>query len=327
MSAQAQEKVGVVLMSFGTAASVEEVPEFLTRIRGAPVSDEIVAEMQRRYRRIGGSPLTRITRDQAAALESRLNANGLGSSYRVAVGMRHAEPYVARAFQELAAEGVQRVVAVILSPQHSPILMGGYHQAVADAKRALPPGTPVQVAQPWHLLPSYVEALAQRVREALKAAPDHERDQLPILMTAHSMPKSVVEKEPEYIGMLTDTAAAVARQAGLADHRWRLAYQSAGHAPVEWLTPDIKDLFPGLRTAGHRWVLIVPVQFLADHLELLYDIDVAAKEQAAEAGLELYRTEAFNTMPAFIEVLADVVHRELEHVPMTQMEDTPRPAA
>ena len=303
--------IGVVLMSFGSAATIDDVPAYLERIRGAPAPPEVVEEMQRRYRVIGGSPLTRITGEQAQALEARLNENEPGA-YRVAVGMRNAPPFIAEALEELAAGGVRRTVCLILSPQYSPIIMGGYLAAVEAAKESLPDGADLRVAGSWHTLPLFIDALARRVTQALERLPPEERDRVPVLMTAHSMPKAVVDREPGYIAMLEETARLAAERCGLAEDRWRLAYQSAGHQPVEWLKPDIKDLFPGLHDAGHDRVLIVPVQFLSDHLEVLYDIDVAAAEQATEAGLALSRIETFNAWPPFIDALAVVVAREVD---------------
>ena len=368
---------GVMLMSFGTPASPDEVPEFLERIR--PMAPEVVAEMQRRYRLIGGSPLTRITREQAAALEAHLNNHrrscegrnlnaptpvrgealephpprrsyesrnlastpvrgealephpsrhsgegrnpgagpGLPASppaeeapYRVLVGMRYAQPWIADALADLAAAGAERVVALVMSPQYSDVIMGGYVRAVDEACASLPRPVPTRVAGPWHTLPAFVDALAQRVREALDAIPASDRDGIPLLLTAHSLPKSVADREPGYMDQLRDTARLVAEAVGIPGDRWRFAYQSAGHARQEWLRPDLTELFPDLRRAGRRSVLVAPVQFLADHLELLYDIDVAAREQAEQAGLRLYRAAALNTTPGFIEALARVVQRE-----------------
>lgn len=303
--------IGVVLMSFGSAATVDDVPAYLERIRGAPAPPEVVEEMQRRYRVIGGSPLTRITREQAKALEVHLNDAGSGA-YRVEIGMRNAPPFVADALRSLAEDGVREIVCVILSPQYSPIIMGGYLSAVEAAKDSLPDGCEVKVAGTWHALPAFIDALAQRIGQAIDRLPEADRASVPILMTAHSMPKSVVDREPEYIEMLSETARLAAERCGLAENRWQLAYQSAGHQPVEWLKPDIKDLFPGLREAGHERVLIVPVQFLSDHLEVLYDIDEAAAEQANEAGVSLSRIETFNAWPPFIRALGEVVTREVE---------------
>ncbi len=167
------------------------------------------------------------------------------------------------------------------------------------------------VAGAWHLEPTFLDALATRVIEALDRFPAEERDRVGVVLTAHSLPKSVVDREPYYIEQLMETVRAVAGRAGIAEGTWSFAYQSAGHTPEEWLKPDLKDILPGLKAAGRRHVLVVPVQFLADHLEILYDIDVAAREEAEAAGLEFHRIEVPNTMPQFIRALASVVHREL----------------
>jgi ferrochelatase len=315
----AREVAGVLLMTYGSPASLDDVPAYLASVRGGrPAADELVQEFKRRYALIGGSPLLAITCAQAAAVAARLNAEGEergeGTRYVATVGMRHAPPLIAAGMEELAQAGATRVAAVILSPQYSPIIMGGYHRAV-DAVRERAPQTAVRVAGAWHLHPLFLEALAQRVREALDRFPLEERDTVPVILTAHSLPKSVVDREPEYIDQLQATVRAVVERLGLPDGRWQFAYQSAGHTPEEWLKPDLKDLLPGLRAAGHRSVLVVPVQFLADHLEVLYDIDVAAREEAESAGLRFQRIESLNTMPQFIAALADVARRTLEDAP------------
>ena len=305
----ADSTIGVVLMSFGAAATPQDVPAYLTHVRGTPAPPDLIAEFQRRYRKAGGSPLLRNTWAQAMALEALLTAEG--QRFRVVVGMRHAPPFVDEALARLASEGVSRVIAVILSPQYSPIIMGGYHRALDRAQSVLGPGCSVRVAGAWHTLPSFIGGLTRRVQEALEKYPPDQRHQVPVLMTAHSLPKRVADQEPEYLEQLQQTAQALAQQAGLDGRRWQFAYQSAGHTPEEWLTPDIKDLFPSLRAAGHRRALVVPIQFLADHLEVLYDIDVAAKEQAKEAGIELRRIESPGVMPELIQALAQVVQREV----------------
>ena len=304
---------GVVLMSYGSPEAPEDVPAYLSSVRrGRAATEDLVAEFQRRYRVIGSSPLLRITLQQASALESLLNAEARpGESYLVTVGMRHAPPWISDAFTQLASHGVRRAVAVILSPQYSPIIMGGYLEAVDQAMSALGPDASVQTAGAWHMMPSFIDALAVRAQEALDRLPTEERDDVPVVFTAHSMPKRVIDQEPGYIDQLKETASAVAGRVELTPERWQFAYQSAGHTPEEWLRPDIKELFPDISRAGHRNVLVAPVQFLADHLEVLYVIDVAARQEAEEAGLTLMRTESFNVMPEFIRALADVVWREL----------------
>ncbi|MBO0791633.1 MAG: ferrochelatase, partial [Ktedonobacteraceae bacterium] len=157
-----------------------------------------------------------------------------------------------------------------------------------------------------HLQPYFLQALAQRVREALNRLPEDVRTSIPVLLTAHSMPKRVVEKEPDYINDLKETAAAVAQLVGLPEERWMFCYQSAGHTPEEWLKPDFADIMPQLQAAGQRHVLIAPVQFLADHLEILYDIEIGAREQAEQHGIQFARTASLNTTPLFIKALAAV---------------------
>jgi ferrochelatase len=299
-------------MTYGSAATAEEVPAYLASVRGGREADaELVEEFKRRYQVIGFSPLVRITQAQGQALQEMLDAEHGRGSFRVEVGMLHSEPRIDPALRRFAAAGVKRVVGIVLSPQWSPIIMGGYTRAVDAASGRLGDGAEVSVAGPWHELPEFIEALSQRVDEALARFRAERRDTVPVILTAHSLPKAVVDREPEYLEQLMATVQAVVERAGLKPGRWQFAYQSAGHSPEEWLKPDLKDVFPDLRAAGKREVLVVPVQFLADHLEILYDIDVAAREEAEEAGIEFNRIELMNTSPAFISALNAVVAREL----------------
>ena len=186
--------------------------------------------------------------------------------------------------------------------------MSGYirtlEEAVANLRRA---DLALKIATDWHLQPLFLRALTERVQQALERFPASARESVPVLLTAHSMPKRVIEKEPDYINDLKETAARVAELVGLSNERWRFCYQSAGHTPEEWLKPDFADLMPELRAAGHKHVLIAPVQFLADHLEILYDIEIGARQQAEEHGIQFARTESLNTSPLFIKALAEVV--------------------
>jgi len=309
----ASRPVGVLLMTFGSAATADDVPAYMASVRGGrPAPDDLIAEFQRRYALIGGSPLVRITQEQAAVLESQLNADAqVAAPFIVRAGMRHSPPFIADAMAELAAANVRRVIAIVLSPQYSPIIMGGYNRAVDAARSVLPADASVTVAGAWHMTAEWLHTLARRVTEAIDRFPPEERVRVPVIFTAHSLPKSVVDREPHYIDQLQETVRSVAALTGLPTDRWLFAYQSAGHTAEEWLKPDLKDLLPGLKRDGYRHVLVAPVQFLADHLEILYDIDVAAREEAEDAGLTFHRIEMPNTMPLFITALATVVHREL----------------
>jgi ferrochelatase len=298
---------GVLLMTYGSATSAEDVPAYLRSVRGGRDPDPaLVAEFLRRYQLIGWSPLVRITREQGAALQRLLDAEHGAGRYRVEVGMLHSEPRIDEAVARLAVAGVRRLVGIVLSPQWSPQIMGGYRRALEAAAWRLGPDAEVTVAGPWHRTPAFCDALAEKVEQALAAL----GPEVPVLFTAHSLPKVVVDRDPGYLDQIAETIQAVVQRTGLDPGRWQFAYQSAGHSPEEWLKPDLKDLLPGLRAAGHRAVLVVPVQFLADHLEILYDLDVAARAEAEEAGLAFHRIELLNTSPTFIRALADVALAE-----------------
>ncbi len=302
---------GILLMTYGSPRSLDDVGPYMTRIRGGKApSDDLLVEFRRRYELIGGSPLIPITLRQAAALERELDARTDRGSYLARAAMRFSEPSVDAVARELVHAGADRLVGLILSPQYSPILMSGYVSALSQAADRL--GVPSKTIESWHLEPSFVRVIADRIQSGLERFPLEERDRVPVLLTAHSLPKRVVDREPGYVEQLEATARAVAAAAGLPPDRWVFAYQSAGHTPEEWLKPDLLDILPVLAKAGHRRVLLAPVQFLADHLETLYDIDVAGREQAEEAGfVQFERVPAPNDAADFAAALADVVQRSV----------------
>lgn len=286
---------GVLLLTYGAPRDDADVPAYLARVRGGRAPDDgLVAEMRRRYARIGGSPLVRISEAQAAGLEAEL-----GPGYRVRAAMRYSEPAIEERARELS--NADRLIAIVMSPQWSPALMRGYGDAVRSVIRG-----PVRIAGAWHREPAFISALAAQVRAAWTRL-----DRPHVLFTAHSLPRRVFEAEPGYIAELRETGELVAAAAGLGPDEWTWAYQSAGHTQEEWLRPDLKELFPDLASAGHRDVLVAPVQFLADHLEVLYDLDVAAAAEAEAAGLRYHRVPMLNCDPAFIAALASVVRREV----------------
>jgi ferrochelatase len=283
-------------MTYGAPRDDADLPRYLAAVRGGrEPAAEVVAEMRRRYALIGGSPLVRITRAQAVALEEEL-----GDDHVVGAGMRYSDPAIDDVVRDLADRGADRIVGVCMSPQWSPRLMGGYADALGEA--ASRAGIPSAMAPAWHREPAFIVAIAERVLEALRDADTTTA----VVLTAHSLPKRVFDSEPEYIAQLHETADLVASVSGLERERWHWAYQSAGHTQEEWLRPDLKELFPSLVALGAREVLVVPVQFLADHLEVLYDLDIAAAEEARAAGLRYRRVAMPNTQPAFIRALARV---------------------
>jgi ferrochelatase len=304
----ANGRQGALLMTYGSPRTLDraDIGEYLARIRdGRPADDELLDEFTRRYQLIGGSPLIEITLAQAGDLEASLG-------WPVAAGMRFSAPSIADGIRELAGRGVEEIAAINLSPQFSPLLMSGYARAVDAARSEVGPDAPrVEIAGAWHDQPRFIGALAGRLAQALAGLPAEERDGPTILMTAHSLPRRVAEQEPAYLAQLRDTADAVARAAGLPADRWQFCWQSAGHEPGEWMKPDFADLMPAIAAAGGTSVIVVPVQFLADHLEILYDVDIGAREQAERAGVVFHRIASLNVDPGLTAALTSVAQATL----------------
>ena len=299
-------RLGVLLMTYGSPADdLRDLPQYLAAVRGGrEPSDELVVEFRRRYRLIGGSPLIPITRAQAAAVEERLRADGVDAS--ATVGMRFSAPSILDGLREVCDLGCDEVTAIVMSPQYSELLMAGYRRALDEASVQLGTSAPrVSLAPAWHREPEFIEAIAERVRDGLASLPAG----APVLLTAHSLPRRVAEAEPGYLDQLRETAEAVATAAGLPDERWHFCWQSAGHEPGEWMKPDFTDLLPRLRDGGHTAVLVAPIQFLADHLEILYDVDIGARAQADASGMAFARIESLNVSPTFIGALVRIARR------------------
>jgi ferrochelatase len=299
-------RLGVLLMTYGSPADdLHDIAEYLAAVRGGrPAPPDVVDEFRRRYQVIGGSPLIPLTRAQAAAVEEHLRAEGLDAA--ATVGMRFSEPSIRTGLRELADLGCTSVTAIVMSPQYSELLMAGYRRAIDAAADELGVGAPaIHLAPAWYREAGFVAAVADRIREGLTTLPDG----APVLLTAHSLPRRVAEAEPAYLDQLRETAETVADAAGLERDRWQFCWQSAGHEPGEWMKPDFSDLLPALRDDGHTAVLVAPIQFLSDHLEILYDVDIGAREQAEEAGMAFARIESLNVSPTFIGALASVARR------------------
>ncbi len=299
-------RLGVLLMTYGSPADdLHDIGDYLAAVRGGrPAPDEVVDEFRRRYEVIGGSPLVPLTRAQAAAVEERLRDDGLDAA--ATVGMRFSEPSILAGLRELANLGCTTVAAIVMSPQYSELLMAGYRRALDAAADELGPTAPsVHLAPAWYREPGFVRAVAERIGEGLERLPDG----APVLLTAHSLPRRVAEAEPAYLDQLRETAESVAEAAALGRDRWQFCWQSAGHEPGEWMKPDFSDLLPALRDAGHTSVLVAPIQFLSDHLEILYDVDIGAREQAEAAGMAFARIESLNVSATFIGALASVARR------------------
>jgi ferrochelatase len=291
-------------MAYGTPGSLDEVETYYTHIRrGRPPSPEQLAELVGRYEAIGGtSPLTARTRDQVAAVRAALDAAEPGR-WTVALGTKHAAPFVEDAVGEVADAGVERVVGLVLAPHYSQGSVGEYHRragAVAAGR-----GIAYAPVRSWHHLGAWIDAQATRVRDGLRALPPATE----VLFTAHSLPERVLTGDP-YPNELGVSASAIADRAGLGGRPWTLAWQSAGRTPEPWRGPDVADVIRVMGDAGHTdGVLVCPQGFTSDHLEVLYDLDVEAGRVASEAGLAFGRTASINDDPAVMGALADLVRR------------------
>ena len=290
---------GVLLMAHGTPANAEEILPFYTRIRrGRPPEPEQLAELEGCYRAIGGvSPLAERTEAQVDAVRVELEARSPGR-YVVAFGAKHTEPLIEDAASALASAGLDKVVGLVLTPHASS--MGS--QEYLDRAVAALPGTPFVAVGAWYAEPAFVALMAARVTAALATVPGRRR----VLFTAHSLPERIRESGDTYPEQLAESARLVAEAAGLED--WLVVWQSAGRTPDPWLGPDVRDEVRRLAEDGSTDAVVVcPIGFVADHLEVLYDLDIELAAVAAECGIGYTRTASLNDDPAFVSVLADVI--------------------
>jgi ferrochelatase len=303
--------IGLLVMAYGGPDTLEEVEPYLLDVRGGrATSAEIVHEVRERYRRIGGrSPILERTRAQAAALEAALNTRG--PEFKAFVGMRHWHPFIREALAGMRAEGIEHFVGLVMAPHFSQMSIEAYFRKVEEA------GSPLQVARvtDWHLLPGYLEALAARVRAALGRFPGEVRADVPIIFTAHSLPERILEWNDPYPNQLRETAAALMQRLGPQPHEF--AYQSAAISSEPWLGPDAGESIRRLAAEGRRHVLICPIGFTCEHVEILFDVDIVYQELARSLGIQLERIEMLDTAPEMIAGLADLVHRTADEADWT----------
>ncbi len=301
----AADPIGLLVMAYGGPNNLDEVEPYLNDVRGGrPTPPAALAEVRERYRQIGGcSPILERTLAQASALQAALNEAGRGA-YTAYVGMRHWHPYIAEALAEMATAGVRRAVGLVMAPHYSRMSVGAYYKRVEEAN------APVEVAriERWHLLPGYLDALAGRVRDALERFPAEVRARVPILFTAHSLPRRILEWHDPYHEELNQTMEGLMQRLGDRPHAF--AYQSAAMTPEPWLGPDAGEVLDRLASEGHQNVLMAPIGFVSEHVEILYDIDIAYQRQARGSGMRLERTEMLNTAPEMIDGLARLVRNE-----------------
>jgi protoporphyrin/coproporphyrin ferrochelatase len=284
----------VIVMAYGSPPTEEDVAPYLADIReGKPVSEHAIEELKERYRRIGGrSPLDDITEEQRAALERELGVP-------VFVGMKHWRPRIAEAVEQALAGGADTIVGLVLAPHYSRLSIAGYRERLESALQGR---AELVFVESWHDHEPFIEVLADRVR----GFDGH------VVFTAHSLPERILRDNDPYRDQLLETSRLVAERAGLAE--WSFAFQSASTTGEPWLGPDILEELERLAANGVQRVLVCPVGFVSDHLEILWDLDVEAREKAAELDLELDRIESLNADPAFVAALAGLVREHLPQV-------------
>ncbi len=297
---------GVLLMAYGTPNSLDEVEPYYKDIRGGrtPTPEQVEA-LTDKYRKVGGrTPLLDITRDTAAALEQRLNGAG-GGDYKVYVGMKHWHPYIAEAIGQIAADGVEKLIAIPLAPHYSQMSTDGYRNSIEEALRSQSRSISVRLIESWHANPLFLQTIAEKIQDALKGFPQDEVGEVRVVFGAHSLPRRIQQWDDPYQRELNQSCEGVAQLVGLP--HWQFSFQSASNTGEPWLGPDILETLGDLASQGVKHVLTVAIGFVADHLEILFDIDIEAKELAEGLGLNLKRTEMPNASPTFVDALADLI--------------------
>ncbi len=289
-------KQAVLLLAHGAPERVEDVAEYLFYVRsGRPTPPSLVEEVSDRYRQIGGaSPLTARTQEQAQALQREIGVP-------VYFGMRNWRPFIKETVSRMKEDGVERIVALCLAPQYSKASVGFYFRRVQEAKTETGLAAEIVWTKTFHDHPMLVEAFAERLAPLLPFGR--------VLFTAHSLPERVLERADPYDTEARATAAAVALRAGLA--RWEFAYQSQGFTEDKWLGPTVESRIDDYAAAGVRELVLAPIGFVCDHVEVLYDVDIAFRNYARERGVALRRPESLNDSPTFIGALAAVAQDKL----------------
>src|SRR5438309_3561285 len=305
----AASHTAVLLMAYGSPNRLEEVEAYFTDIRGGRrPSREAVEELTARYRRVGvPTPLLAVSMELGRELERLLNIDPPDDRmYTVHLGMKHWTPRIATAIDEIVDSGADHVIAIVLAPHYSTISTGGYRRQVDAALLAARDGAPaptLDFVDSWHELDGYLEAVADDVRAVRANFANPE--EVVAVFTAHSLPARILDDGDPYQDQLLRTSQLVARRAGI--EQWRFSYQSQSQTGEPWLGPDLVDTVEELAAQGHRAILVASVGFIADHLEIFYDIDIEAKEKADALGIELRRTPMLNADPRLAHALHALV--------------------
>ena len=299
----------LLLLAFGGPRSLNEVEPFLTRLfRGRKPSSEQLEKVKERYRLIGGfSPLSEITFKQAKALECSLHAKGY--PFKSYVGMRYGHPLIEETLKKIVEDGIREVIALPMAPFRSRASTGAYIEEVNQAKKNLGERIDISFVEGWHRHPLFLGAIQEKIEEGLVQFAPEERKRVHLVFSAHSLPKSLVENEP-YVKDMEESIREVLKT--IEPHSWHSAFQSRGMGPEEWLGPDVESVLEKLSKERVGEILVVPIGFVSDHIEILYDIDFLYQNRARLLGMQLKRTPSLNFSKRFIEALAAIIEEHIK---------------
>jgi ferrochelatase len=299
----------LLLLAFGGPRSPDEVEPFLTRLfRGRKPSPEQLKKVKERYRLIGGcSPLPEITLKQAEALEYSLNSKGY--QFKSYVGMRYGHPLIEETLKEILREGIQEVIALPMAPFRSCASTGSYIEEVNQIRKNIGEKIKISFVEGWHLHPLFIGAIQEKIEEELMQFTPEERKKVHLIFSAHSLPKSLVENEP-YVKDMEESVREVLKK--IEPLPWHIAFQSRGMGPEEWLGPDVESILTELSRQRVREILMIPIGFVADHIEVLFDIDILYRGKAEFMEMVLKRTTSLNFSKRFIEALSSIVEEHIK---------------
>jgi ferrochelatase len=300
-----KDQIGVLIMAYGGPNSLDEIPGYLADIRsGRPTPRQILDEISSNYKLIGGkSPLLEFTRRQVAAVQAHFDP----SKFKFYIGMRHWSPWIEDTIRDMLDDGITRAVSLVLAPHYSKLSIAKYQAKIAAGLEMYHDQIEFAHVESYHDAPGLIEALANRVVEGLNRWPADIRPKVHVVFSAHSLPVRIVKMGDPYADQLQETAELVAQKAGLEEEQWSWSYQSAGRSPEPWLGPQLPEHLEALAGKGIRNVVSLPIGFVSDHVEILYDIDIQAQQVASDLGLRLERPPALNDDPLFITALADKI--------------------
>jgi ferrochelatase len=302
--------IGVLVMAYGGPNSLDEIPGYLADIRnGRLTPPAVLEEITNNYHSIGGkSPLLELTCQQSQAIAMHFDPQ----KFKFYLGMRHWAPWIEETIRDMIDDDIKLAVSIVMAPHFSKLSIAKYQAKITDGLKMYHRNIEFAHINSYHDAPGLIKALANQVHKGMQYWPDGARNDVHVVFSAHSLPTRILKMGDPYDAQLRETARLVADQAGLPAEHWSWSYQSAGRSPEPWLGPQLKDYLPVLACKGIKTVISIPVGFVTDHVEILYDIDIQAQHIAQENGIRLVRSPSLNTDPLFIKAVAKIIHQRIK---------------